>query len=81
MATETESTIRSRLALKPIIMLTAYTVVIYSSAVLSLIAFSFLDAGDLALRESAGVMVAFIPFIVLVAIAVSLTHYGIEWQL
>jgi len=78
MTTETENTIRSRIAVKPILMLSAYTIVIYVSAVVSLIGFSLFDAGDPALRESAAVMAAFIPFIVVVAMAVSMTHWAIE---
>jgi hypothetical protein len=80
METETERSIRSRIAVKPIIMLTAYTVVIYNTAVVSLVVFSLFDAGEPALRESAAIMVAFTPFILVVAIGVSVTHYAIERQ-
>ena len=56
METETERSIRSRIAVKPIIMLTAYTVVIYNTAIVSLVVFSLFDAGEPALRESAAIM-------------------------
>jgi len=78
MATETVSTLKSRIAVKPIIMLTAYALVIYITAVVSLVGFSLFDAGEPALRESAAIMVAFTPFILVVAIGVSVTHYAIE---
>ena len=80
MATETDTTLKSRIAVKPIIMLTAYTVVIYVTAVVSLVGFSLFDAGEPALRESAAIMVAFTPFILVVALGVSVTHYAIERQ-
>jgi len=78
MATETDTSIRSRIAVKPILMLAAYTAVIYLSAVVSLIGFSIFDAGEPAVVESAAIMVAFTPFIVVVAVAVSVTHWAIE---
>lgn len=53
-----------------------YTAMIYLSAVLSLIGFPLFDAGEPAVQESAAIMVAFLPFIFLVA--VSATHFVIE---
>jgi hypothetical protein len=77
MATETR-TPQSRINLKALLAVAVYSVVLFAASTSALILFSALDAGELAVRESAAVMIALSPMLVFAGLAVTGAHYVLE---